>query len=219
MRKLTVGLMPFGLTWATIKFVKLLSHKTFTIQNLKSKIQNGITIRRCFSWGMGLILTGMIAACSPAEHSQEPAVLNSRYTNEQPALSGNGQLVAFVSNRKGAHKLVIYDLQKRQFVDLPHMNRPDAIAENPSLSRTGRYIVYIASDPGRPEIELYDRATQRSEILTRGYRGWVRNPSISPDGRYVVFETSRRGQWDVEVLDRGPNVELDIPNGSRSSRP
>lgn len=168
---------------------------------------------------MGLSITGLVTACSPANLPQEPAVLNSRYTNEQPALSGDGQFVAFVSNRDGDRKIVMYDLQKRHFVDLPGLNRPDAIAENPSLSRTGRYIVYIASDRGRPEVELYDRVTRRSEAITLGYRGWVRNPSISPDGRYIAFETSRRGQWDIEVLDRGSNIELDVSDGRRFSRP
>lgn len=178
----------------------------------------GLTIRQWLSWGMGLSLMGIVAACSPTTPYQEPVALNSRYTNEQPALSGNGQFLAFVSNRDSDRKIVMYDLEKKYFVDLPGLNRPSAIAENPSLSRTGRYIAYIASDQGRPEIQLYDRASKRSEILSIGYRGWVRNPSISPDGRYIVFETSRRGQWDVEVLDRGPNIELDIAEGSRSFR-
>jgi Tol biopolymer transport system component len=108
---------------------------------------------------------------------------------------------------------VMYDLRTRQFVNLPRLNRPDAIAEHPSLSLTGRYMVYISSDQGRPSVALYDRVTKRSEILTANYRNWVRNPRVSPDGRYIVFETSRRGQWDIEVLDRGPNIELDLPNG------
>jgi Tol biopolymer transport system component len=169
---------------------------------------------------MGLSLTGVVVACSPVNPVQEPVALNSRYTDEQPALSGNGRFVAFVSNRDGDRNIVMYDLQRQHFVDLPRLNQPEAIAESPSLSRTGRYIAYIASDQGRPEIELYDRVANRSQVLTSGYRGWVRNPSVSPDGRYIVFETSRRGQWDIEVLDRGPNVELDILDGSTtSSRP
>ena len=178
-----------------------------------------VSINRWLSWGMGLSLTGIVVACSPAPPIQGSTALNSRYTDEQPALSGNGQFVAFVSNRDGDRKIVMYDLQKRQFVDIPQLNRRDAIAESPSLSRTGRYIVYISSDRGRPELELYDRVTQRTEILTIGYRGWVRNPSISPDGRYIVFETSRRGQWDVEVIDRGANVEPDIADGRTFFRP
>lgn len=167
---------------------------------------------------MGLSLTGIVAACSPVSQVQAPVALNSRYTDEQPTLSGDGTVVAFVSNREGDRKILMYDLQQRRFIDLPSLNQREAIAESPSLSHTGRYIAYMSSDQGRPEVELYDRATRRSEILTRGYPGWVRNPSVSPDGRYIAFETSRRGQWDIEVLDRGPNVELDLPEGSPSSR-
>jgi Tol biopolymer transport system component len=112
----------------------------------------------------------------------------------------------------------MYDLERQIFVDLPRLNQQEAIAESPSLSRNGRYMAYISSDQGRSEVAIYDRATKRSEILTRNYLSWVRNPTLSPDGRYVAFETSRRGQWDIEVLDRGPNIELDIPDGSTSSR-
>lgn len=171
-------------------------------------------IFRWLIWSVGLILTYTIVACSPV--NQLPVTtttLNSRYTDEQPALSGNGRYVAFVTNRDGDRQLVMYDLQNRWFVDLPQLNQQGAIAENPSLSLTGRYIAYIATNQGQPKVALYDRAIKRSEILTMGYQGWVRNPSISPDGRYIVFETSRRGQWDIEVIDRGPNVELDIPEG------
>ncbi|WP_322744142.1 TolB family protein [Coleofasciculus sp. LEGE 07092] len=170
-------------------------------------------------WGIVLILTGLIVACSPPVNSQiEPTTLNSRYTEEQPALSGNGRFLAFVSNRGGTRQILMYDLQQQQLVDLPSLNRRNAIAESPSLSYTGRYIAYIANERGTPVIELYDQATQRSQILPLGYRRGVRNPSISPDGRTIVFETSRRGQWDIEVLDRGFDVELDIPDGSPVSQ-
>lgn len=193
--------------------------KAESLQFKVRRFTTKLAIYQWLRWSMGLSLASVVAACSPATRYQEPLVLNSRYTDEQPALSGNGRFVAFVSNRDGDRKIVMYDLQQRRFVDLPRLNQPDAIAENPSVSRTGRYIAYIASDQGRPELELYDRVTKRSQVLTNGYRGWVRNPSLSPDGRYIVFETSRRGQWDIEVVDRGPNIELDIPDGSTSSRP
>ncbi len=216
-------LLPLGLKFAIVIWIKrsidqALSQR-FTIPQLKSKIPTGRAIRRCLCWGMGLSLIGLVTACNPAYPVQapKPAILNSLYTNEQPTLSGNGRYVAFVSNRQGDRQIVMYDLQAKQFVDLPRLTQPSEIVENPSLSRNGRYLTYITSDRGQPAIKLYDRLTQRSEVLTRNYKGWVRNPSISPDGRYVVFETSRRGQWDVEVLDRGANVELDIPDGNGSN--
>lgn len=172
---------------------------------------------RWLNWSISLGISGLVVACSPVDtYYSGPTALNSHYTDEQPALSGNGRLLAFVSNRNGKSQILLYDLQQKRFLDLPRLNRADAIAQSPSLSQNGRYIVYMSSDQGRPELALYDRATQHSQLLSIGYRGWVRNPSISPDGRYIAFESDSRGQWDIEVLDRGPNIELDIPDGSPS---
>jgi Tol biopolymer transport system component len=171
--------------------------------------------RRALKLLLGLGLASL-ASCSPTEMSPDSLQLDSRYNDEQPALSGDGRFIAFVSNREGTRAILLYDRRQQQFVNLPRLNRRDAIAESPSLSYSGRYIAYIASDRARPELELYDRATQQTQVLTSSYRGWVRNPSISPDGRYIAFETGLRGQLDIEVLDRGANIELDIPDFSRS---
>lgn len=158
----------------------------------------------------------MAGCSSPEVPTTGVADLDSQYNDEQPALSADGRYVAFVSNRNGTRAILMYDLKQRSFVNLPHLNRRDAIAESPSLSYSGRYIAYVASDSAHPEIAVYDRATQQSQALTPGYRGWFRNPSISPDGRYVAFESGTRGQWDIEVFDRGTNIELDIPDFQRS---
>lgn len=172
---------------------------------------------RWLIWGINIGISSLVVACSPVNnYYSSPTTLNSHYTDEQPALSGNGRLLAFVSNRDGRNQILLYDLQQKRFVDLPGLNKSNAIAQNPSLSQTGRYLVYLSSSQGRPEVELYDRATQRTQILTLGYQGWVRHPSISPDGRYIAFESGNHGQWDVEVLDRGPYIELDISDGSPS---
>lgn len=157
-----------------------------------------------------LLLTG----CNTPSNPGESARLNSRFTEEQPALSGDGRLVAFVTNRNGTAQIAIYDRDRQAFLTLPGLNRDRSMVQNPSLSRTGRYIAYLTHDQGRPEIALYDQAIQRSEIVSHRYRDWIRNPKISPDGRYISFETARRGQWDIEILDRGPNVELDLADGT-----
>jgi len=185
--------------------------------NLSAKVSGKFpnpSISLWVRWGIGLWLVTLLSACESSVTPMGPVELNSRYNDEQPALSGDGRWLAFVSNRNGKNEIVVYDIQERRFLQLSGLNGKGAIAESPSLSRTGRYIVYLSSIRGRPDIILYDRATRRSEILTQGYRSWLRNPHISPDGRYIVFETARRGQWDLEVLDRGTSVELDIPDGS-----
>ena len=165
-----------------------------------------------FQLCLSLLLLGL-GGCAFGSNSPTPETLNSKYHDEQPALSGDGRWLAFISNRNGTSEVLFYDLSQKQFVSLPSLNQKGAIHESPSLSYTGRYIVYLSSPQGKPDIILYDRATKRSDILTQGYRHWVRNPQISPDGRYIVFESARRGQWDVEVMDRGTAVELDIPDG------
>ncbi|WP_072620208.1 TolB family protein [Spirulina major] len=166
-------------------------------------------------WGgvVGAIAISL-SACQNEPASIEPVALNSRFTDEQPTLSGDGKLVAFITNRNGSAQIAVYNLSTKRFLTLTGLNQDRTLVQSPSLSRTGRYIVYLVNEEGRPAIACYDRAIQRSEILTRRYRYWVRNPKISPDGRYISFETARRGQWDVEVLDRGPNVELDIEDGT-----
>jgi len=184
-------------------------NKTHLNPSLKQHQTRWLTLLTCS------FLVGTVSACTIETSPVSPGQLNSQFNDEQPALSGDGRFVAFVSNREGTRSILLYDLRNKQYLNLPRLNRRDAIAESPSLSATGRYITYIASDSARPEIELYDRATQQVQILTMGYRGWFRNPKISPDGRYIVFETGTRGQWDIEVLDRGAGIELDIPDYRR----
>lgn len=158
-------------------------------------------------WAGTLVLTG----CSPPV--SDSSTLNSRYTDEQPSLSGNGQFLAFVSSRDGANQVLLYDLKARTFVALPGLNSSMMIAQNPSLSRNARYIAYLGNNQGKLDIFVYDRLTQRPEIVTLGYKNLIRRPALSPDGRYLVFETDRRGQWDIEVIDRGTGIELDKPEG------
>jgi Tol biopolymer transport system component len=185
-------------------------------------VERSTTIVRFVLWiskGIGLLGLSLLTSCNGNPQQTGSANINSRYNDEQPALSGDGRLLAYVSNRNGSNQILLYDTQQKRFETPAGLNRSDVIAESPSLSRTGRYIVYIANLQGRPEIVLYDRATKRSELVTQNYRNWVRNPYISPDGRYITFETARRGQWDIEVLDRGPLIELDLPDGTPVESP
>lgn len=187
------------------------------IINLRTLIRSWFgkkKIRQGLSWGVGVSVISLLAACGSPELPQGSAGINSRYNDQQPSLSGNGRYLTWVSGRSGRHQVLLYDLSQEQFVPLPGLDSDQALQESPSLSVTGRYLVYLVSRNGRPAIALYDRFAEETEILTESYPHWVRNPDISGNGRYVVFETARRGQWDIEVLDRGPNVEPDLEEGA-----
>jgi Tol biopolymer transport system component len=178
-----------------------------------------MTSHLCLKGVLAVGLISFLSACDVFKRPEPPTTLNSRYNDQQPALSGDGRWLALVSNRNSSNEILLYDLRSERFLNLPGLNQSNVILESPSLSRTGRYLVYISSVQGRPDVALYDRATRRAELLTQNYRNWVRNPQISADGRYIVFETARRGQWDIEVLDRGPLIELDIPDGTPIENP
>jgi len=77
------------------------------------------------SFGSWLGVVGLAVACSPVERLGDPAALNSRYTDEQPALSGNRRFLAFVSNRNGSRNILMYDLQQQHLISLPRLNRRD----------------------------------------------------------------------------------------------
>ncbi len=171
-------------------------------------------IRQWLCLGVSISLLSLLAACGSNNLPQGRTGINSRYNDEQPNLSGNGEYLTWVSNTKDGNEILLYNLSKKKYEELPNLNQENLVTENPSLSVTGRYLVYLVSRQGRPEIALYDRIAEDTEIVTQGYNHWIRNPNISLNGCYIVFETARRGQWDIEILDRGPEVEPDIKEGA-----
>ncbi len=209
----------FKLKTSCFNFNSYFSLKTNLIDKQRKKSHKLGCISR-FHFGKKSILMSLIAissltlaSCNSGDINSVSNSLNSRYNDEQPALSGDGRWLAMVSNRNGRGEILLYDLRNKTFVPLGGLNIGNAIADSPSLSRSGRYIVYISSIQGRPDIFIYDRATKQTQLVTKGYRSWLRNPRISPDGRYIVFETAKRGQWDIEVIDLGANIELDSLDG------
>jgi Tol biopolymer transport system component len=182
---------------------------------LESPLLSGssFALRWFLSWQQLILVFSLVivvGAWDQALAIESFAPLNSGYAEQQPALSGDGRYLAFVSDRLGGQQIFVYDLQQQQFLNL-QLNQPHAVMDSPSLSATGRYIVYAVSFQGKSEIYLYDRATRRSQVLIQRYLGEVRHPHISAEGRYVVFEGSQAGRWDIEVFDRGAAIELDTP--------
>ncbi len=129
--------------------------------------------------------------------------INSQSPDEHPAFSANGRYLAFASDRHRSRNIYLYDLEQRQMVPLPNLNRPNSSQDQPALSADGQLIAYVSTERGRTDIFIYDRATATPQLLTFNIRGSVRHPTISGDGRFVAFETSRLGQWHIEIVDRG----------------
>ena len=162
-----------------------------------------------------------ITACQPRGMIAPPPqtgvgnnALNSRFTDEQPQLSFNGQYVVFTSDRDQQRRIYLYDLSARRLIPLPNLSQAGNFLEQPDISGDGRLITFVAERNGKSDIWLYDRERRQAQNLTQAWQGSVRNPSLSGDGRWVVFESNRNGQWDLVIYDQGSNAMQPInPNG------
>ncbi|MEC4868285.1 MAG: biopolymer transporter, partial [Jaaginema sp. PMC 1078.18] len=150
-----------------------------------------------------LILCLLSTSCTPL---RQPEILsgglNSNVADEAPAYSSDGRYLAFTSDRNGHRDIFLYDLQQRQLVTLPNLNRRDSAQDQPTLSTDGRYLAYVSTERGKTDILVYDRVTARSQLLTGNVRGTVSHPTISGDGTSVAFQTTQLGQWNIAIVER-----------------
>jgi len=125
--------------------------------------------------------------------------LNSLSAELDPQISGH--YIVFTSDRQGSQNVYLFDIIKRNLVDLPGLNSLDTLFSHPSISDNGQWIVFAAIYQGRSDIYLYNRETRQSENLTAHLASEVRNPTISANGSKIAFEYSNNGHWDVLVYD------------------
>ncbi len=173
---------------------------------------------------IGLLLMGCLGliGCQPRRLFAPPPqkslgnnnALNSRFGDEQPQLSFNGQYLVFTSDRDQQRRIYLYDMTARRLLPLPNLNQAGNFLEQPDVSGDGRLITFMAERNGKSNIWLYDREQRQVKNLTQTWQGSVRNPSLSGDGRWVVFESNRNGQWDLVIYDRGSNVIRPVAPGS-----
>jgi Tol biopolymer transport system component len=165
-------------------------------------------------WGLLLLVT-LGFGCQDLWFSSPPQILvggvNSQAADRHPSYSGDGRYLAFASDRNQQRDIFLYDLQQKQLVNLPNLNRFDSSQDQPALSGDGRFLVYVSFERGKSDILVYDRQSERSQLLTADIRGSVRQPTITGDGRYIAYETSNLGQWHIALIDRGARFSNSPP--------
>jgi Tol biopolymer transport system component len=126
------------------------------------------------------------------------------YTDFGPALSGDGKLIAFCTNRSGSYDIALYDVAGDSLIALPGLNSPYSDT-GPSISRDGRLIAFHSNRPGGVglfDVYVYDRASA-SLLPLPGANTAVSesNPALSPDGRWLAFQTDAEGGGDIRLYD------------------
>ena len=134
-------------------------------------------------------------------------------SRQDPALSGDGRLLASLVLRSGRSTVLLQDRRSGQTMPMPLL-RGQQPHSSPSLSWNGRYLALLVWRGGRRQVVINDRATNRLLPLPlRGDRE-ARRLSLAPDGRHLAVELVEGGQSRVEVFNLGEWLEPDPVPGS-----
>lgn len=137
---------------------------------------------------------------------------------EEPVVSSDGQLLAFlrpVNGRNslwvqtvdadiGADKVTLEATNAREIAGAEYDVRDARFATGHriifSSKRTGRFALYIATPSG--EIQQMTQPTCPA-----------RYPAMSPDGRWVAYSCEQRGSWRLHAMDLQAKQDLPLTTG------
>jgi Tol biopolymer transport system component len=163
-----------------------------------------------------LLASLALASCNGRSERAGGALLGS--SQQAPALSGSGEWLAVVSDRRGRPTVQLRRLSDRSVVTVPQLSRHQPHS-SPSLSWNGRYLALVTQRGRRRLAVVADRLNNRLHPLPLpGGRDPVR-VSLSPDARQLALQVADQGRWRVELLDLSDLLEPDRPAGSGLTTP
>ena len=155
-----------------------------------------------------------LAISSCEGRTQRAAGALPERNQQDPALSGNGRLLAVISERRGRPSVQLRDLADGRLLPLPQLKRHQPHS-SPSLSWNGRYLALITQRGQRRLAVVADRLTGKLHPLPLPGRRDPIRLSLAPDGRQLALQVADQGQWRVELLDLSGLLEVDRPGGER----
>jgi dipeptidyl aminopeptidase/acylaminoacyl peptidase len=137
---------------------------------------------------------------------------------EEPAVSPDGQVLAFLRAERGRNSLWIrtvgVDIDKpaeaaaRQVLGTEYDVRDASFATGHriifSSNRTGQFALYVVGLSG--DVQQLLRPTCSA-----------RYPAMSPDGRWVAFSCEQGGSWQLHAMDLQTNQDLRLSTGDCNS--
>ncbi|MEM7049051.1 MAG: winged helix-turn-helix domain-containing protein [Acidobacteriota bacterium] len=118
----------------------------------------------------------------------------STRSEEQPAWSPEGDLVAFISDRTGSREL--WSGRRDGSELIRHTDFAGPGPGSPAWSPNGRDLVFDAAAEGHGDLWTVDRSSRHPRRLTDEVSE-ERNGTYSRDGRRLYFASDRSGQWDL----------------------
>ncbi|MCC7495573.1 MAG: PD40 domain-containing protein [Fimbriimonadaceae bacterium] len=147
----------------------------------------------------------------PDRHFVALRGLNSSGEDGSPALSADGRVIVFETDRhggRGLRDIACYDRQAQALVDIGSINS-ESNDETPAVSGDGNLIAFTSDRPGGQgdfDIYLFDVAAGSFiDLPGLNTTALERSPGLSADGRFVSFRSERDASdspSDVYLYDR-----------------
>ena len=138
--------------------------------------------------GLTWWLAGSSETAAPPQYKLTQITRDTGYTAD-PALSPNGQLLAYASDRQGDGNLDIWVQQLTGGGNPVRLTQHEADDHAPSFSPDGSRIVFL-SDRDNSGIYVIPALGGSPTRIGRGWR-WAA-PRFSPDGKWVTFSRPRQ---------------------------
>ncbi len=168
-------------------------------------------------WGLRLalfLLPWLLSSCGTYGWGRRPAAPLglTRIDREDPALSGDGRLLATIVPRAGQPVVMLQEQASGRRLPLRHL-RGDPPHRSPSLSWTGRYLAVLAGQGRRRQALIEDRASGRLHRLMLPPDLEPERLSLSPDARRLAIEAVQDGRPRIRLFSLTPLLEPDLPAG------
>ena len=136
----------------------------------------------------------------------------------EPALSGDGRLLASILESNGRRNLVLQDQASGRVLPLRHL-RGHQPHRWPALSWNGRYVALLMQQGNQQVAVIEDRLRGQLLRVPPPPGSSVEGLSLAPDGQRLALQVLQNGQQRVQLFELGGLLEPDLPGGRRSSDP
>ena len=167
-------------------------------------------------------LVGALALGSCAGFGNRQAApasgLGPSQQRREPALSGNGRLLASIVDDSGRSSVLLQEQPSGRVIPLRHLrgHRPHS---SPALSWNGRYLALLLQQGGQSVAVIEDRLSGQLHRLPAPGGAKLERLSLAPDGQTLALQVLQGGQQRVQLFDLSGVLEPDRPGGQRSSNP
>nr|WP_255147291.1 Tol biopolymer transporter periplasmic protein [Synechococcus sp. ATX 2A4] len=133
---------------------------------------------------------------------------------QEPALSGDGRLLASLVERDGRTTVLLQERLSGRVIPLRQLQRHQPHS-SPSLSWNGRYLALLVQRGTRRLAVVEDRATGRLHPLPLPGDLEPQRLSLSSDGQRLALQLVQAGQRRVDLFDLSGLLEPDRAPGQR----